>query len=227
MARIKWTTAMLAQLREHYPTMHTPTLAAQMGITPGKVHNQAWRFGLKKSAEFMATSKSGRLLPGGKFGQVTQFSKGDIPWNKGRQGWQAGGRSELTRFSTGISPPNTMPVGSLRIVNNKGVRQLERKISNAQGPATKRWHSVHRLVWEAAHGPVPKGSIVVFRRGMKTLIESEITLEKIDCITRAEHAQRNHIRNVHPELGKLCQLKGAITRQVNRIKKEHEERQAA
>jgi hypothetical protein len=56
-------------------------------------------------------------------------------------------------------------------------------------------------------------------------VEADITADKLECISRAQHAHRNHPRNKSPELAKLAQLKGAITRQVNRINREHEERQ--
>jgi hypothetical protein len=39
----------------------------------------------------------------------------------------------------------------------------------------------------------------------------------------AENAQRNHPRSRNPEVRSLYQLKGAITRQVNRIAKEQDQ----
>ena len=78
-------------------------------------------------------------------------------------------------------------------------------------------------MWEAAHGPIPDGFIVVFKPGLKTAVCEEITLDRLECITRAENARRNHPAQRDPELAKLVQLKGAITRQVNRIKKQQEQ----
>lgn len=83
---------------------------------------------------------------------------------------------------------------------------------------------MHRLVWEAANGPVPAGHIVVFKPGMRTVVLEEITLDRVELITRAENARRNHPRSRDPELGRLVQLKGAITRQVNRIAREAQEK---
>jgi hypothetical protein len=153
---------------------------------------------------------------------AARFAPGHTTWNKGRKGWQAGGRSVQTQFTTNMQPPNTLPMGSLRIVNGKNGQQLERKVSEVSGPNHLRWKSVHRLVWEAAHGPVPAGHITIFKPGMKTLVEEEITIDRVECISRAENARRNHPRNISPELAKLVQLKGAITRQVNRIAHEAE-----
>lgn len=224
MTRINWTQAMRDTLRKHYATMATTELAQLMSLPLGKVYAQAYRLGLRKCSDYYATDKCGRTFKGGTRGQATQFKPGQQPWNKGRLGWQAGGRSADTQFSTGMQPPNTMPVGSLRIVKGKkGTSQLERKIGTASGPNHMRWKAVHRLVWEAVNGPTPDGCIVVFRPGMKTLVEAEITIDKVECITRAENARRNDIKNRHPELAKLYQLKSAITRQINRIDKHHKE----
>jgi hypothetical protein len=101
---------------------------------------------------------------------------------------------------------------------------LERKLTDdpAIVPA-RRWVAVHRIVWEAAHGPIPAGHIVCFKPGKKTAVLEEVTSDRLECITRAENARRNHPRNHSPELARLVQLKGAITRQVNRIAREAQE----
>ncbi|KYZ79032.1 hypothetical protein PTBPS01_03975 [Burkholderia pseudomallei] len=54
----------------------------------------------------------------------------------------------------------------------------------------------------------------------------EITLDRVECISMAENARRNHPRSKSPELAKLVQLKGAITRQVNRIAREAKEQES-
>ena len=190
-----------------------------MGISLEHIYRRASTMGLRKSDAYLTTDKSGRIFRGGTLGVKTQFVAGQKPWNTGRKGWQAGGRSVHTQFTTGMVPPNTQPVGSYRIVTSKtGEKHLEQKVRDVPGPNHKRWTPVSRIVWEAANGPVPKGCIVVFKPGMRTLEAQSITLDRVECITRAQHANRNHPHTKDPELGKLYQLKGAITRQVNRIK---------
>ena len=122
---------------------------------------------------------------------------------------------------SGAAQHNYVPIGSLRI-NADG--HLERKVTDnpALYPA-RRWEPVYRHVWEAANGPIPEGHLVIFRPGMKTTKEEEITVDRLECITRAENARRNHPRTRSPELARLVQLKGAITRQVNRINREAEQ----
>ena len=152
-----------------------------------------------------------------------QFKKGITPWNKGTS-YNAGGRSLDTRFRAGNLPHTWRPVGSYRITGAKDApKLLEQKVSEAAGPARLRWVPVSRLVWEAAHGPVPEGKFIVFKPGMKTLVAEEITLDRLHCVDRAEHLRRNLPGRTNPDLARLYQLKGAISRQVNRIKRENQE----
>ena len=214
-----WTPQESATLVAMYPNTRTADIAALLGIRLESVYRRASVMGLRKSAEFMALDKSGRAFKGGKLGQANWFAPGNKPWNTGLKGWQAGGNSASTQFKPGVPPPTTMPVGSYRVVTNKGGSQhLERKVRQVPGMPHKRWEPVSRLVWEAANGPVPKGSIVVFKPGMRSIVLEEITLDKLDLITRAQHAVRNSPSTRSLEMGRLFQLKGAITRQVNRIK---------
>lgn len=80
----------------------------------------------------------------------------------------------------------------------------------------RRWIPVHRLVWEAAHGPIPSGHAVVFRPGQHSVDERAITLDKLELVTRAELMRRNSYHtNYPPELKKLVQLRGALVRKIN------------
>jgi lipid A disaccharide synthetase len=84
----------------------------------------------------------------------------------------------------------------------------------------RRWVGVHRRVWETANGPIPRGHVVCFLPGRRSGEVQKITLDALKLASRAKLAPRN------PELAKLVQLKGAITRQVNRIAREAKEEQS-
>jgi hypothetical protein len=215
-----WTEGELATLRQLYPHQRTSEIAALLGIGLHLVYSRAARLGLKKGVEFFATSKSGRILKGGKLSQATQFRPGKKSWNTGTH-FTAGGRSAQTRFKAGNLPHTHLPVGSYRLVTEKTGRQhLEQKTSETKGPNHMRWVPVTRLVWIHAHGPVPAGQIVVFKKGMHTIVLDEITADRLDCISLKENAWRNSIWHNDPDMAHLYQLKGQITRQVNRINQE-------
>lgn len=226
--RHQWTDEQLEQLCKQYADTQAQILAERFGCTLQVLYRKARTLGLKKSETYLASEMSGRIQRGRQDPRMvaTQFCKGQEPPNKGVKGWDAGGRSAETRFRKGCKPHTWVPVGSYRITVDKraGRRYLERKLNDLPGPNTVRWKPVHRLVWEAANGPIPDGHLVVFKPGMATVVLDEITVDRLECLSRAENARRNVPTAKHPEIARLIQLKGAITRQVNRIAKEAQEK---
>lgn len=213
-----WTDAERATLQAQYPHRKTSELAAELGVSLSVVYQQATSMRPRKSAEFYASDKSGRMLKGGRLSQETQFKPGQKPWNTGTH-YVAGGRSHETRFKkgqlSGQAQHNWVPVGSYR-VNADGV--LDQKVTDL-GRGPRDWEAVHRLIWKAANGPIPPGHIICFRLGRKTTVLAHITLDALECISRRELVARNSIWRKDPELVSLYLLKGAINRQVNRITK--------
>lgn len=223
-----WQPAELALLADLYPHIPTGDVAALLERKHTSVYNKAHALGLRKTAEFHASEASGRVGPDRPHHPAmvaTQFKPGFTPWNKGQR-YTAGGRSIATQFKPGSKPHTTVPVGSYRIHKSNNTPALQQKVSDTPGASNLRWRTVAELVWVHAHGPLQPGHIVVFKPGMRSLVLEDITLDKLECITRAEHARRNHPRNKSPELARLVQLKGAITRQVNRINREAAPHQA-
>ncbi|MFM0243839.1 HNH endonuclease [Paraburkholderia sediminicola] len=135
--------------------------------------------------------------------------------------------SRRTQFKKGemrgAAQHNYVPIGSERISKDG---YLERKVNDDHPTPARRWIGVHRLVWEAANGPIPRGHVVCFLPGRKTSEVEKITLDAVELVSRVELARRNHPVSRSPELAKLVQLKGAITRQVNRIAREAKEQES-
>jgi hypothetical protein len=228
--RQHWSEAELALLASMYPDCHTADVAEWVGHTLKATYQRALAIGLRKSAEYLASDTACRIQQGKQNANMiaSRFQAGQAAWNKGVKG--STGLHEncrRTQFKKGqmhgAAQHNYVPVGSLRISKDG---YLERKQTDDHPVPTRRWEAVHRIVWRAAHGPIPAGHIVCFKPGKKTVVLDEITVDRLECITRAENAHRNHPRNRDPELGRLIQLKGAITRQVNRIAREAQEKTA-
>lgn len=119
---------------------------------------------------------------------------------------------------------NYVPIGSYRLSKDG---YLEQKVTDDPSIApVRRWTGVHRLVWESANGPVPKGHVVCFLPGRRSAELEKITLDALELVSRGELARRNHPRSRDPDLAKLVQIKGAITRQVNRIAREAKEQES-
>ncbi|WP_211368933.1 HNH endonuclease signature motif containing protein [Pseudoxanthomonas jiangsuensis] len=203
--RVDWSADEDAKLRALYPDTMTSDVAVALGRSLQSVRNRVVRLGLRKSEAFMASK------PG-------VFRDGHTAWNKGksgstgnhpncRNGWFRPGVVQ------GVAARCYQRIGSLRIKD--GV--LQRKLTDRKDlPRAQRWQPIHRTVWEAAHGPVPQGWVAVFKPGMATLNPDEVTLDRIECVSRAENMRRNSRHNRYtPELNQLIQLKGVLTRKIN------------
>ncbi len=216
--RSLWAPELLEILDLMYADIHTQELADFLGLPVTRVHAMANARGLRKNPELLAQMARDRLTEG--HGALrSQFQKGHRSWNTGRKGFSHPG-SKATQFQKGARPHTWQPIGTYRINADSC---LERKVNDLPGANHVRWHPVTRLVWQEAHGPIPENHLVVFKPGQKTKVLELITVDRLECITRAENARRNHPNSSNPELARLVQLKGAITRQVNRITREAQE----
>jgi hypothetical protein len=209
-----WTAAEDALLRECYAGSHNADLATVLVRTPAAVLQRALVLGLRKTPEYKAA-------------HCHRFKPGAQPWNTGRDDFRPGGRSVETRFKpgelSGRAAALVQPIGTLRIVAGN---TLQRKIADTPGPNHLRWRSVHELVWIEARGPVPRGHVVVFRAGQHTTVEAEITLDRLELVSRAELMRRNSVHRHGPEIASLSMLRGALNRQINRRQKAEQEERA-
>lgn len=214
-----WSEFELEVMRMHYPTTLAADLAELFNRGLAGVHGMAKKMGLAKSREWIAATARERIESDPNHGsRRARIQKGNVPANKGlrRPGWVAGDMAR-TQFKKGGVSTNTMPVGSYR-VNGDGF--VERKFAQAPGPYMNRWIPLHREIWIAANGPVPKGFVIAFKPGMKTTSPELVTLDRIECISLADNCRRNSFHNHGPEIAKIVQLRGAITRQINKRLKE-------
>lgn len=187
-------------LRRNYHNTTNAILAKALGRTDGSIAARAYKLHLLKDKEFILECS-----------RHTQFKKGQVPANKGKK-MPYNANVARTQFKKGIIPPNTVPVGT-EVIDKEGY--LKRKVSDRKDvPSRRNWKYVHRMVWEEHNGPVPKGSVVVFKNGDRT----DIRLDNLECITMAENAKRNQVK-YPPEFKRLSQMIGALNRQINKREK--------
>lgn len=129
------------------------------------------------SLAFRNGLKNGRDCHFNKGHEPTQFKKGLTPWNKGMKGVNFGGKQ--TQFKKGQKGWNYKPVGTERI-NGDGYMDI--KIAEPG-----KWKGKHILIWEAKHGPVPKGHCLVFADRNPL----NVTLENLLLVSRRELAIMN------------------------------------
>ena len=205
-----WTDAEKDIVRKLYPSTKNSEIVKVLGRhTEKSIWGIAKKLGVKKSEEYMRSM--GGYLDGHR-GAQKRFAPGHVPWTKGKK---LPGRTSSTSFVKGQRPANWMPLGAHKL-NTDGY--LVRKVREGNNGGLN-WEVVHRLVWKQAKGAIPARHMIVFKAGQKTTVLEEITIDKLECISREENARRNNQWAKDPEMMKLHVLKGHITRQVNRIQK--------
>lgn len=222
MNRRPWTDAERAEVARRYPNECTEAIARDLGRSVESVYYVAQKAGLKKTLQFMREVHGATLKRPA--GQSSRFKPGHTTWNKGKPGSTGlHPNTRRTQFKPGRAPEearNYRPIGSERITKDG---YLERKVSDdTTAVPARRWIAVHRLVWEAANGPIPPGHIVVFRRGMATTNRDEITLDRLELITRSENMQRNTRHNLPEEINSIITARARLVRAINK-RLRHEE----
>lgn len=206
-----------AFLRTHFADMQTEILARTLGVAYHQVQKLAKSMGLAKSEAFYAGPESGRL--DGLKGSAHRFQKGQTPPNKGRK--MPGHGNDATKFKPGRKAHeahNYVPIGTTKVSTDG---YLIRKITDDPSlvPA-RRWEAVHRLVWIAAHGPIPEGHVVAFKPGMRTAVLEQITEDRLELCTPAELVLRHGINAYPPEIANTMRLRGVLTRAINKRSKD-------
>lgn len=199
-----WTRRDDQQLTQLYATHKLKDISEIMGRSVSSVANRRVKLGLRRTSEQQANIGDGCFKPGQK------------PWNAGKKGWKAGGRSAETRFKKGEKPSNTWrPIGAERI-SKDGL--LQRKVSDT-GDKRIDWRPVHVLIWEAENGPVPEGHIVVF----KDRDRRNLSPDNLEAVTRAENMRRNSIDRYPPEYRQAAITLGWFKRRINKLEREQHE----
>jgi HNH endonuclease len=220
-----WNAADDKLLIARYPHESTATLARQLRRSLTAVYGRARLLGLSKSAEYMASPDACRLRRGDDVGAPFRFKKGHVPANKGlrRPGWGPG-RMKETQFKPGQRGSRWMPVGSTRVVDGYLYTKVRDLRSTKAGagfvPWTRNWKVTHVLLWEKHHRRrVPRHHALAFRNGDRT----DIRLDNLELITRRDLMARNTVHNLPKPLAETIQLLGALTRQIRRRTRGHEE----
>lgn len=189
---LSWTPIEDETLAGLYQTHSAGQIAAVMGRTRPAIKNRVRVLGLKKPEGHTNTGR---------------FEHGFVPWNKGHS-FDSGGRSHETRFKPGRRPHTWRPIGHERVTRDG---YCERKMTDT-GVTRVDFVGLHIMLWREHHGDIPDGCAVVFRNNDKT----DIRIDNLDCITRAELMRRNSYHsNYPPAVRSLIQLRGAVTRQIN------------
>ena len=192
------------QIIDLYPNHSSKYIAELLGVSISKVYNIAWTNKVKKSAEYMLTPESGRIIEPS---VANQFKPGHTPHNKGKQiSAEIYEKVAPTMFKIGNKPHNTKPNGTINIRADKSGRLYQYiKIKDCQ------WELLQRYVWTQANGEIPQGSVVIFLDGNYLNCE----LNNLQVISRRENMARNTIQRYPAELQEVMKLTCKLKRKTN------------
>lgn len=203
----KWTPEEDAILRKKYmnPQIYPEEIARELDRAVHSVYGRAKRLGLHAPLErIQATGRRTAMTCEGF--RRNQYRKGDIPANKGKKvSPETYEKMKATMYKKGNRPHNWHPPGTER-VTVEGYAEV--KI------ADRVWKSKARIVWEAANGPIPPGSVIRFKDGNRSHIE----LSNLEIGTKSEQMCRNAYWERYPSaLRSVIMMKGALVRRIHRI----------
>jgi hypothetical protein len=208
--RVYWQPADVDELRRRYPHEKTADIARDLRRRLDEVYRKAISIGLRKTADYLASPDACRLRRGDEIGKPYRYPKGHVPANKGtRRPGYAPGRMAETMFKKGQFPANKDPgfyvPGALR-VNTDGYVDMRTSFA----PGALGWTCLHRILWEDAHGPIPRGHVLKFKDGDKLNVE----LDNLELITLQENMARNTIARYPRELRSVMHLVRKAERKI-------------
>jgi hypothetical protein len=203
-----WTPALDDQLRSLYGDKTAQECAVIMGLRVHQIAHRVEKLGLKKTKEWIRAHCKAQQARNTPEQLASRFQVGLVPWNKGLH-FDSGGRSVETRFKPGQKPHTWNPIGHTRYTKDG---YLQRKVTDT-GITRRDYVFVHHLIWRMHDRVIPPGHILVFRDKDKTNLD----INNFECITRRQNIARNTVHNKYPpEVARLVQLRGALTRQINK-----------
>lgn len=135
------------------------------------------KFGIVFTAAQMNGYKKRRGI---KTGLTGRFEKGHIPVNKGKKmSPEAYAKAAPTMFKKGQLPALTRPVGA-ECWRDDGYLWVKVAQPN-------KWRQKHRVIWEAANGPITAGYKIIFADGNR----SNFDINNLICVSSAELIRLN------------------------------------
>ncbi len=197
-------------IRKNYLTMPVKTMGTKINKSNVYIERRFKELGLVIPPHIIEARK-----------KASQKKPGDVPMNKGMKQTdymtpEAIARTAKTRFKKGNLPKNTLHDGKVTIrKDSKGNKYKWIRLSLGK------WKMLHVKIWEDEHGPLPEGTIVVFKDGNSM----NCVLENLEHRTKAEHMMANTIQRYPEDLRKVMILKGKLNKKIKKITYEQRKEQ--
>lgn len=203
--RFSYTPEMLAFLRKGYREMSLADLT--------EAFNR--EFGTDRSETSVRGALRNHKIRSGRTGQ---FYTGQprVPGS----GCKVPNRTSFKKGRPAHESANYVPIGTTRVT---GDGYIERKVTDDRSlvPA-RRWVMEHRLVWEAAHGEIPEGHVIVFLDGDR----QNLDLENLRCVPRGvlQYMNKMGLSDTTGEARKAAILTAEVVTATHALKRAARER---
>ena len=116
------------------------------------------------------------------------------------------------KYKAGNRPVNWMPIGSERISHG----YVYVKVAEGQ----QQWRAKHRLLWEEAYGPIPKGHIVTFLDGNNRnfSLNNLIVISRTEQIVLIRLGLRSNLPEIFQTALALANTRIAVKKCVRKLK---------
>ena len=183
-------------------------------------------FGTNYSEEQIKNIKSNYGISSGLTGY---FPKGNVSFNKGKK-WnefmsEKGMLNSLkTTFKKGNKSHNCDPIGTEKWKsdhkNRDDIGFLYVKVQD--GKKQNNWKQKHRLIWEEANGPIPRGHKVIFADGDRTHIE----LSNLILVSNSQMLIMNRRNLIYsdPEATETGSLIAKVIDKTNKVRRSKKEK---
>jgi hypothetical protein len=204
-------------IRQNYLQLSLNQMGNHLGRVLNSVHGRMKVLGLVVPKEILRQRHKASFAHLAESGKVGRFKKGHVPVNKGQKmPPEVYAKAAATMFKKGHTPHNTVHNGQPYLYTRKRNGRVE-KLWFIQEGVCKR--SAYLAYLCRRHGIDLTGRKPRLKPGFNH--QQPPTINDIIIVTNAENLAANSYANYPPDVVKLIQAKGVLTRQINKIK-QHE-----
>jgi len=159
------------------------------------------RFGTTRSEGHIGSFLRNHAIRSGRTGR---FERGCAAWNLGKKGFMG---ANVTSFQTGHMPHNKKLLWSER-VSRDGYVEISVPERDPHTGAPTRYRHKHIWVWEAERGPVPKGSVVIFKDAdrLNFAMDNLLLVKRAELLVLNLHNYREAHKELKPSVLALARL---------------------
>ena len=201
-------------IRDNYLTQFLREMGEHLGRTEGTILGRMTRIGIEVPAEIKLKRLQQSFKNLEESGKMSRFQKGLVPHNKGKKmSPEMYEKCKGTMFKPGQIPATCVHFGKPYLHQRTWEDGYVEKLWFIQEGTNKR--SAYLAYLCRQNGIDLTGKKPILKPGFDH--SRAPTMEDIMIVTNAENMRRNSLHRYPPEVVKLCQLKGALQRQINKL----------